>query len=445
LVIAAVVLAACGDDDETSASAASTASNAASSTLSGSDGGNDGASSGAGDGGAAATGSTTGGGAGGPGAGGAGGWELSFDPITLPDELNIVTEMRFIPSTDGELLVLEKGGRISHLRVEGEAVERLGDFQIETYDVQDCGLISLAFGPDFADSGDLYLGLCESALASRIDRVHFDPSDYDGIAGSAENIIVLDEPDAANPWHNVGSIGFDPDGTLWILAGDKTVGPNAQDLDSNLGKLLRVVPRDSGVGSDPAPDNPFVDEDGEPTNVYAYGLRSPWRGARDRFGRYWIGDVGLDTYEEVNVALEPGVSFGWPDHEGPCGDGAAPCTEPVTYYGRSESHPYLQDDPEHFPAGTRSVWVGPYLDPVEGDPYEGKLDDHLLFGDLHTGFVRMLHIGEGREILEDRPVAHLAHGMAWDRGPGGYLYVLTFGTLLSTDTETSTFFRVQVD
>ena len=57
----------------------------------------------------------------------------------------------------------------------------------------------------------------------------------------------------------------------------------------------------------------------------------------------------------------------------------------------------------------------------------------------------MLHIGEGREILEDRPVAHLAHGMAWDRGPGGYLYVLTFGTLLSTDTTTSELYRVRVE
>jgi len=99
-------------------------------------------------------GSTTGGGAGGHGAGGAGGWELSFDSIALPDELIIVTEKRFIPGTDGELLVLEKGGRVSHLRIEGDAVERLGEFQLATYDVQDCGLMSLAFGPDFEDTGD---------------------------------------------------------------------------------------------------------------------------------------------------------------------------------------------------------------------------------------------------------------------------------------------------
>lgn len=404
-------------------------------------------STGTGDGGATGSSTPTGAGAGSTtGAGGDGHWSLAFDPLTLPDELNIVTEMRFLPGAPDELLVLEKDGRVSHLRIDGDEATRLGDFTVETYDEQDCGLISLAFAPDFASSGDLYLGLCESRFASRVDRVHFDPADYEGIPGTAENVLRLEEPAAQQPWHNVGAMGFEEGGVLWVLAGDKTVGDNAQDLGSDLGKLLRVVPHETGEGADPAPDNPFLDQEGASPFVYAYGLRSPWRGTRDRKGRYWIGDVGLDTWEEVNVALEPGTNFGWPDHEGPCGEDVGDgCTEPVTYYGRGETDPYVAADPDHFPAGTRAVWVGPFLDPVEGDPYEGELDDHLLFGDLHTGFVRMLHIGEGREVLADFPVAHLAHGMAWDRGPGGYLYVLTFGTLLATDTTPSELYRVRLE
>ncbi len=441
VLIATTCLEACGDDagdttEDTAGTAGSGLASSSAATV-----GSTSTSSTAGDGGGAAT-TTTGG----PGAGGGSeGWELAFAPIALPDELNLVTDLKFIPGAPGEMLALEKGGRVSHLRLEGDAVTRLGDFQVDTYDELDCGLISIAFGPGFEASGDLYLGFCETRFASRVDRFHFDASDYGVIADSAENVIRLEEPDAAQPWHNVGSIGFEPEGVLWILAGDKTVSDNAQDVGSDLGKLLRIIPNPDGEGSEPAPGNPFVGDDEASPNVYAMGLRSPWRGARDRFGRFWIGDVGLDTYEEVNVALAPGDNFGWPGSEGPCVAGADPCIEPVTYYGRGESDPYVQDDPEHFPAGTRAVWVGPYLDPVDEDPYGGVLDDHLLFGDLHTGFVRMLHVGEGPEILADFPVAHLAHGMAWDRDADGYLYVMTFGTLLSTDTSTSELYRVRVE
>jgi glucose/arabinose dehydrogenase len=449
LFLAATSLAACGDDTATAEDAASTGYGipaTAATSVTASSGST--ASTASGDGGGAASGSSTGGGAGDPGAGGGGGdgtWTLAFEPLALPDELNLVTEMKFLPGAPDELLALEKGGRVSHLRIDGDEVTRLGEFLVDAHDDLDCGLISLAFAPDFAETGDLYLGFCVSGYASRVARFRFDTSDYDAIADSAEEILFLEEPDASRPWHNVGAMGFDPDGVLWVLAGDKTVSANAPDRASDLGKLLRVIPHEGSAGCDPAPDNPFVgDEDASP-NVYALGLRSPWRGARDRFNRFWIGDVGLDSFEEVNVVLAPGDDFGWPESEGPCEEGAASCVEPVTYYGRGSSDPYVQDDPEAFPAGTRAVWVGPYLDPVDDDPYGGVLDDHLLFGDLHTGFVRMLHIGEGREVLADFPVAHLAHGMAWDRGPGGYLYVLTFGTLLGSDTTTSELHRVLVE
>ena len=124
------------------------------------------------------------------------------------------------------------------------------------------------------------------------------------------------------------------------------------------------------------------------------------------------------------MVLAAGSDHGWPDHEGPCNDALDDgCVDPVAWYGRQPDDPYLLDDPERLPAGTRAVWVGPYLDPVEDDPYQGALDDHLLFGDLHTGFVRILHVGEDGGILSDRPLGHLNHGHAWDRGPGGFLPV----------------------
>lgn len=384
----------------------------------------------------------------GAGAGGGGGADVRFvfDPIELSAELNLVTDMKFVPGAPDELLVLEKGGAVHHLRIDGDRAERLGGFVVDVHDDLDCGLISLAFSPEFAVDQAIYLGFCTAKTSSRVERFTFDAGDLASVPTTAETILVLEEPLAAYPWHNVGSIGFDPDGTMWVLSGDKTVNENARDLSRDLGKLLRIVPSPDGPGSTPAPDNPFVGLEGHSPNVWSFGLRSPWKGARDRFGRYWVGDVGLNSYEEVNVVLAAGADHGWPDHEGPCNDALDDgCIDPVAWYGRQADDPYLLDDPERLSAGTRAVWVGPYLDPVDDDPYQGALDDHLLFGDLHTGFVRILLVGDDGAILSDRPLGHLNHGHAWDRGPGGYLHVMTFGTLLAADTRTAELFRMRLE
>lgn len=386
------------------------------------------------------------GGASGDGGGGGSAPTFVFDPIALDVELNLVTDMKFLPDAEDELLVLEKSGVVHHLRIEGDEAVELGSFTIEVHDDLDCGLISMTFSGDFAVDRTFYAGFCESRYASRVDRYVLDTDDYAGVPGTAEAIITLDEPDAAKPWHNVGSIGLEPDGTMWLLSGEKTVKANAHDLSNDLGKLLRIVPAADGPGSTPAPDNPFVDEEGMSGNIWAYGLRSPWKGVRDRFGKYWFGDVGQDTFEEVNLVAAPGGDFGWPVHEGPCDDTVDDdCIDPVAYYGRSSSDPYLVDDPDHLSAGTRAVWVGAYVDPVEDDPYRGALDDHVIFGDLHTGFVRTLHVDERGQILADEPLAHLNHGHAWGRGPGGWLHVMTFGTLLSSDTRTAELFRMRIE
>ncbi len=437
---------ACGDDDAEATTGASgdggatstatTSAQAVSTAL--------GAISSGGEGAASGTESTS------AGQGGAGGGDptprVVFDPIAVDTELNLVTEVRFLPDALDELLVLEKGGAVHHFRLEGDTAVRLGGFTLTVHDDLDCGLISVAFSNDFAVDRAFYAGFCESRYASRVDRFVLDIEDYDGVPATGETIIVLDEPDAAQPWHNVGSIGLEPDGTMWILSGEKTVETNARDLSRDLGKLLRVVPDPDGPGSTPAPDNPFVGEDGKSPNVWAYGLRSPWKGVRDRRGWYWFGDVGQDTFEEVNLVKAPASDYGWPDHEGPCDaeldDG---CIDPVAYYGRSSSDPYLVDDPDHLSAGTRAVWVGAYVEPVEDDPYQGAFDDRLIFGDLHTGFVRTLHVGEDGEILADEPLAHLNHGHSWNRGADGHLYVMTFGTLLSSDTRTAELFRMRLE
>src|SRR5690606_5471629 len=95
-----------------------------------------------------------------------------------------------------------------------------------------------------------------------------------------------------------------------------------------LGSLVRVVPSEGGGFTVPG-DNPFAGEAGKSGAVWAYGLRSPWRATLDARGRYWIGDVGEATHEEVTLVRGPGENLGWPSIEGPCGDDCGDTTPPL--------------------------------------------------------------------------------------------------------------------
>ena len=128
-----------------------------------------------------------------------------------------------------------------------------------------------------------------------------------------------------------------------------------------MGKLLRIVPsREPGVGGfEPAPDGPLADDEDASQSVYALGLRSPFRGTRDSRGFYWIGDVGSDFFEEVNVVRAPLANFGWPDHEGPCSELRR---DHVTRASRGRAAPspdYIADDPEVETTVARVAWAGP--------------------------------------------------------------------------------------
>ena len=113
----------------------------------------------------------------------------------------------------------------------------------------DCGLISVAFAPDFPVSQQIYLGYCTTLKSSQIARFAFDLP-YDEIVASEELVIANPEPAAVEAWHNVGSIGFEPSACSGRCSG-KDDQSNGQDLSSNLGKLLRIVPKQVGLATTP--------------------------------------------------------------------------------------------------------------------------------------------------------------------------------------------------
>ncbi|MDD5556651.1 MAG: PQQ-dependent sugar dehydrogenase [bacterium] len=191
------------------------------------------------------------------------------------------------------------------------------------------GLLGLAFHPDYADNGFFYVNYTDAGGTKVIARytVSGDPDIAD--AASAQTVLTIPQPYEN---HNGGWMGFGPDGYLYITSGDGGSGGDphnyAQDLDSLLGKMLRIdvdgddFPGDPGRNYRIPPDNPFADGPGL-DEIWAYGLRNPWRASFDReTGDLWTGDVGQDEREEID--FQPGASAGGENYGWRCYEGSIP-------------------------------------------------------------------------------------------------------------------------
>lgn len=364
------------------------------------------------------------------------GLPLGFVPITLDGEPPLaITEIAFIPGTS-ELLALTKSRFVTHYRLDAanDRAVRLGTFEVPGVDdTADCGLLSVAFDPDFATNRLVYFAACESAQYSRITRHELDPGDHGTIASTATTVIRVGIDDATRAWHNIGSIGFDRDGYLWALFGDKNEPLTAQDVSTNLGAVIRIAPDRDGAGYTPAPTNPFVGLAGRSPDLAALGLRSPWRGALDAAGRLWIGDVGDSAFEEVNVTRFAGENFGSSLAEGPCTTACDGLTDPIVAWDRSNDHRYAAEDPDAAPTSRRVVWVGiEYPRTVEVDRYRGLLFERMLVGDFAGGWIRAIGLDADDRVIADVHAGHLDHVTSWALGPDGYLYASTYGSALAS-------------
>lgn len=362
---------------------------------------------------------------------------LDFERIELEggDPLAI-THVAFVPGTD-ELLVANKSRTVTHYRLPAEATRaiRLGSFDVPGVDeTADCGLLSIAFDPAFADNRFIYFAACSAPTANRISRHVFEPRDYGAIARTATTIFDANLPTGIRAWHNIGAIGFDAAGSLWALLGDKNDPRTSQDPASALGKVIRIVPLPGG-GHAPDPRNPFVDTPGHDPDVVASGLRSPWRGALDELGRLWIGDVGESGFEEVNVTRFAGENFGNAIVEGPCTLGPEVCArvvDPVVHWDRSTEHRYSLEDPLAAETSRRVVWIGAtYPRSIAQDRYRGLLFDRMLVGDFAGGWIRSIALDTTDRVARDEHVGHLEAPTAWAVGHDGYLYVSSYGSVLA--------------
>jgi glucose/arabinose dehydrogenase len=255
------------------------------------------------------------------------------------------------------------------------------------------GLLSMAFAPDYARSRLFYVYYTDRSGNERIVEYRAAAGGNSAIAGSAR-LVIFQADDEGN--HNGGQLQFGPDKLLYIGLGDgggagddhPPLG-NGQKLGTLLGKLLRIDPRRSGSRRYTIPrSNPFIRRHGARREVYAYGLRNPWRFSFDRrTGDIAIGDVGQNRIEEIDFARRGrarGVNYGWRVFEGRSrfrsGESAPHAVFPVLQYthdhGCSVTGGYIIRDP-----GLRSL-AGRY---VYGDYCAGKLFTVVLRPGRATG------------------------------------------------------------
>ncbi len=323
-----------------------------------------------------------------------------------------------IRTGDPTIFVTEQVGRVRAIRNGNLEARPVLDIHTSIASGGERGLLGITFSPD---GTRLYT---DSTNREGNTRVESFPMRADGTADPAgrKEILGITQPQSN---HNGGNIVTGPDGMLWIGTGDggasgdegdgHAPGGNGQSLGTLLGKLLRINPTPDGPRPYTIPpDNPFATGGGRP-EIWAYGLRNPWKFSFDaKDGALVIGDVGQDTYEEIDwlaAGTKPPVNFGWNKREG-------------KHKFRSDVRTGLVDPILEYPHDGRCSISGGYV-------YRGtKIPDLVgtyLYADFCDGKIRGTDIGpsaSGQDI--DFGVAAKAVS-GFGQGPDQELLVMSQG------------------
>jgi glucose/arabinose dehydrogenase len=321
----------------------------------------------------------------------------------------------FVATQHGVIHIIEKGAKATKVFLDLQNKVLYKDNENEQ------GLLGLAFHPKFKTNGEFYLFYTDKAkklenVISRFKVKKDDPTQAD--PASEEELLRVSH----KFWnHDGGTLAFGPDGHLYIVLGD---GGSANDPDDHgqkadvlLGKILRI---DISAKGDSTPyaipkDNPFVGKKEFRPEVFALGVRNPWRLSFDRqTGQGWFGDVGQNLWEEIDL-LEKGANYGWRRREGlhPFGaDGSGPdkkYTDPVWEY--------------HHDVG-KSI--------TGGHVYRGKevpaLDGHYLYADYVSGKLWGLKYDDkAKRVVANRPIAEKQPPvLSFGEDGAGEVYFMTY-------------------
>ncbi len=318
--------------------------------------------------------------------------------------------VELFPWPGGGLAVADRSGYVDVYAPDGaeprRALDLTGLIATACCDLES-GLLSAAPDPEFGAFPYLYVYWTADAVgeadmaAARLSRFPV----AGGRAVREDELVILDIPLARK--HFGGAVRFGPDGMLYLSLGDLGSIEDAQDPGTLGGTIVRIDVR-GATAQRPyrvPDDNPFAASPDARPEIWAYGLRNPWRMHFGPDGRLWVGDVGQNSFEEVSIA-SAGANLGWPAAEGDAcywgEDVCASTTPPAAAYGHTE--------------GNCAVVGGLALPEPDG---------RYVFADFCSGRVWALEGGDGdwrmRELL-DLPLSVSSFG----RGHDGEVYVLTF-------------------
>ena len=320
------------------------------------------------------------------------------------------------PAGDPRLFVVDQPGRIWVID-DGEVMPFL-DIKSQVTFNNEQGLLGLAFHPDYDTNGLFYLDYIDRDGDTRLVEWRVSASDPNvADPGSGRELLRVEQP-AAN--HNGGMIAFGPDGYLWFGLGDGGASDdrfgNGQRADTLLATMVRLevgpgAPQPYGI----PPDNPYADSEEGAPEVWATGLRNPWRWSFDDELLY-IGDVGQNDIEEVSAASATigGLNYGWPIMEG------RSCFQTETCDQSGLVIPLLD-----YPHRDGCSVTGGFV-------YRGielpELDGHYFYGDYCSGWVRSFRLASDGGVTDETewlPQGTFNGLTSFGMDDAGELYVMT--------------------
>ena len=341
--------------------------------------------------------------------------KVNFDRPVVVTHAGDGSNRVFIGGQKGQIYVVPKGAKETEPEIFMDIEPKVA------YDdrMNEEGLLGLAFHPKFKENGEffVYYTSSEEDHLSVISRFRADGKDKSKADPKTEEVLMTVKQPFWN--HNGGTLVFGKDGYLYIAFGDGGKGDDplqtGQDLSSVLGKILRIdVDNPSpGLPYGIPEDNPFVKTKGARREIYAYGVRNPWRISFDQqTGELWCADVGQNLWEEINI-VPKGGNCGWSKRE-------------ATHIARTNAKQFVENDiAPKSPDFVDPVWEYPHIDAwgksvTGGEVYRGsqvpELKGYYVYGDYVSGKLWALKVDKSGKATENRVIE-------WDSA----LPIVTFG------------------
>ncbi|MDP2480339.1 MAG: PQQ-dependent sugar dehydrogenase [Candidatus Palauibacterales bacterium] len=329
------------------------------------------------------------------------------------------------PPGDPRLFVVEQRGTIRIVKDGSLLPEPFLDLRPAVASGGERGLLGLAFHPDYASNGRFYVDYTDPQGDTRVVAYRVSASDPDRAdPASGDTILAVDQPYSN---HNGGLVTFGPDGMLYVGLGDGGSGGDPRGNGQNRGTLLGAILRLDVDGGSPyriPPDNPFVGQAGFRGEIWAWGLRNPWRYSFDpASGLLYIADVGQNDWEEVDAvsATTGGLNYGWNVMEGRHCYGSSSCdgqglVQPILEYGHDQGCSITGG----------FVYRGSAMPDLQGT---------YFYSDYCSGWLRSLRY-DGTAVGEERSwdVGSLGQVLSFGEDAAGELYVLSAnGTVYRLD------------